>query len=192
MERYTPILCTNQSFNVLWGEIAPITINMANNKYEYVKCFEVEDEAMFPNIILVWIKASKLHKPHDSNALKLMNSCAVEVLEEDADIILAYGFSDEYTFIFKKTSKFYERRASKVLSIITSFFSSVFVRKWDEFFPPKELKCHPSLHRWFIAWASIEAFQAYLLWRQTICHLSNQHEQCLWRLVEHGMNEKEA
>ena len=147
---------------------------------------------MFPNIILVWIKASKLHKPHDLNALKLMNSCAVEVLEEYADVVLAYGFSDEYTFVFKKTSKFYERRASKVLSIFTSFFSSIFVRKWDEFFPYKELQCSPSFHGRVIARASVEALQVYLLWRQNICHLTNLHEQCLWRLVERGMNGKEA
>ncbi|KHN09345.1 Putative tRNA(His) guanylyltransferase [Glycine soja] len=165
---------------------------MANSKYEYVKCFEVEDEVMFPNIILVWIKASKLHKPHDLNALKLMNSCAVKVLEEYADVVLAYGFSDEYTFVFKKTSKFYERRASKVLSIFTSFFSSIFVRKWDEFFPYKELQCSPSFHGRVIARASVEALQVYLLWRQNICHLTNLHEQCLWRLVERGMNGKEA
>ncbi|RZB60674.1 tRNA(His) guanylyltransferase 2 [Glycine soja] len=169
-----------------------VSLCMANSKYEYVKCFEVEDEVMFPNIILVWIKASKLHKPHDLNALKLMNSCAVKVLEEYADVVLAYGFSDEYTFVFKKTSKFYERRASKVLSIFTSFFSSIFVRKWDEFFPYKELQCSPSFHGRVIARASVEALQVYLLWRQNICHLTNLHEQCLWRLVERGMNGKEA
>ncbi|CAJ1968356.1 unnamed protein product [Sphenostylis stenocarpa] len=165
---------------------------MANSKYEYVKCFEVEDEVMFPNIILVWINACNIHKPYDVNALKLMNSCAVEVLEEYADVVLAYGFGDEYTFVFKKTSKFYERRASKVLSIVISFFSSVFVRKWGEFFPHKELQCSPSFHGRVIPCASTEALQAYLLWRQNICHLSDQHEQCLWRLVERGMNLNEA
>jgi len=165
---------------------------MANSKYEYVKCFEVEDQVLFPNIILVWINACSLHKPYDLNVLKLMNSCAVETLEEYADVVLAYGFGDEYTFVLKKSSKFYERRASKVLSIITSFFSSVFLRKWGEFFPHKELQSPPSFQGQVIPCASTEALQAYLLWRQNICHLSNQHEQCLWRLVERGMNEKEA
>ncbi|KAJ1430184.1 tRNAHis guanylyltransferase catalytic domain [Sesbania bispinosa] len=165
---------------------------MANSKYEYVKCFEVEDEVMFPNFILVWIIARKLHKPYDVNFLKLMNSCAIPVLEEYADIVLAYGFSDEYTFVFKKTSKFYERHASKVLSVVTSFFSSVFVGKWSEFFPQKELQYPPSFHGQVITCASIEVLQAYLLWRQNICHLNNQYDQCFWRLVERGMNEEEA
>ncbi|KAK7311057.1 hypothetical protein RJT34_08942 [Clitoria ternatea] len=165
---------------------------MANSKYEYVKCFELEDEVMFPNIILVCINACKLHKPYDVNILKLMNSCAIAVLEEYADSILAYGFRDEYTFVFKKTSKFYERRTSKVLSIITSFFSSIFVSKWGEFFPQKELQCPPSFYGKVMACASIEALQAYFLWRQNICHLNNLYDQCFWRLVERGMNEKEA
>ncbi|KAK7361954.1 hypothetical protein VNO77_04050 [Canavalia gladiata] len=165
---------------------------MANSKYEYVKCFELEDEVMFPNIFLVWINACTHLKPYDVNALKLMNSCAVAVLEEYADVVLAYGFGNEYTFVFKKTSKFYERRASKVLSIITSFFSSVFVRKWGEFFPLKELKYPPYFHGRVIACASIEALQVYCLWRQNVCHLNNQHNQCFWRLVERGMNEREA
>jgi tRNA(His) guanylyltransferase len=74
-------------------------------------------------------------------ALNLMNSCAVAVSEEFPDIVFSYGFSDEYryfefsvdvclhfifpwlyesfrvlllgdcSFVFKKTSKFYQRRA---------------------------------------------------------------------------------
>ncbi|XP_061345505.1 tRNA(His) guanylyltransferase 2-like [Gastrolobium bilobum] len=168
---------------------------MANSKYEYVKCFEFEDEVMFPNLILVWINARSyplIHKPYDENALKLMNSCAIAVLQEYADVVLAYGFSDEYTFVFKKSSKFYERRASKVLSIITSFFSSIFVRKWSEFFPQKELQYPPSFHGRVIACASIESLQAYLLWRQNICHVNNQYDQCFSRLVKRGMTESEA
>lgn len=174
---------------------------MANSKYEYVKSFEVEDEVMFPNLILVRIngrnftrfsRLHSLHKPYDLNALKLMNSCAISVLEEYANVVLAYGFSDEYTFVFNKTSKFYQRRASKVLSIITSFLSSVFVSKWSDFFPQKELQYPPSFHGHVISCASIQVLQSYLLWRQNICHLNNQYDQCFWRLVERGMTETEA
>ncbi|XP_061370325.1 tRNA(His) guanylyltransferase 2-like [Gastrolobium bilobum] len=170
---------------------------MANSKYEYVKSFELEDEVLFPNFILVWINAHAhrcplLHKPYDEKVLKLMNSCAVAVLEEYADVVLAYGFSGEYTFVFKKSSKFYERRDSKVLSIITSFFSAVFVTKWTQFFPQKELQYPPSFHGKVTACASIESLQAYLLWRQNICHVSDQYDQCFYRLVQRGMTEREA
>ncbi|XP_019418434.1 PREDICTED: tRNA(His) guanylyltransferase 1-like [Lupinus angustifolius] len=174
---------------------------MANSIYEYVKSFEVEDEVMFPNIILVCINGcnfsrfSQLHrleKPYDLNALKLMNSCAVSVLEEYADVVLAYGFSDEYTFVFNKSSKFYQRRASKVLSIITSFFSSMFVTKWSDFFPQKELHYAPSFQGHVISCATIQVLQSYLLWRQNICHVNNQYDQCFWRLIKRGKTETEV
>ncbi|MED6219231.1 hypothetical protein PIB30_033937 [Stylosanthes scabra] len=174
---------------------------MANSKYEYVKNFELEDEVKFPNFIVVRINGhnfsnfSRLHqlqKPYDENVLNLINSCAVSELEEYADIVLAYGFSDEYTFVFKKTSKFYDRRASKVLSIITSFFSSIFVTKWSGFFPQKELQYSPSFHGHVTSCASVDVLQAYLLWRQNTCHVTNQYDQCFWRLVEDGKDVREA
>lgn len=38
----------------------------------------------------------EFEKPNDEQALKLMNSCAVAILEEFEDIHFAYGVSDEY------------------------------------------------------------------------------------------------
>nr|XP_009760409.1 PREDICTED: tRNA(His) guanylyltransferase 1-like isoform X2 [Nicotiana sylvestris] len=159
---------------------------MANSKYEYVKCFEAEDEVMYPNIIVVQIdgrdfgsfsEKQGFEKPNDEKALNLMNACAIKVLEKFSDVIFAYGFSDEY---------------SKILSIIVSFFSSTFVTKWKEFFSQKELSVFPSFHSRVISCASIEVLQAYLLWRQTECHTSNLYNTCLWKLVVSGKSEKEA
>nr|AAT41733.1 At2g32320 [Arabidopsis thaliana]AAU94397.1 At2g32320 [Arabidopsis thaliana] len=93
---------------------------MANSKYEYVKSFEVEDEVMFPNLIIIRIdgrdfsrfsQVHKFEKPNDETSLNLMNSCASSVLVEYPDIVFAYGYSDEYSFVFKKASRFYQRRA---------------------------------------------------------------------------------
>ncbi|XP_015073810.1 tRNA(His) guanylyltransferase 1-like isoform X1 [Solanum pennellii] len=174
---------------------------MANSRYEYVKCFEVEDEVMYPNIIVVQIDGrdfgcfSEKHgfeKPNDDKALNLMNACAIKVLENFSDVIFAYGFNDEYSFVLKKETTFYQRRASKILSIIVSFFSSTYVIKWKEFFSQKELTVPPSFHSRVISCASMEVLQAYLLWRQTECHISNQYNTCLWRLVFSGKSEKEA
>ncbi|XP_050292459.1 tRNA(His) guanylyltransferase 1-like isoform X1 [Quercus robur] len=174
---------------------------MANSKYEYVKSFEVEDEVMLPNLIVVRIdgrdfrRFSEVHefeKPDDGRVLNLMNACATAVLEEYPDIVFSYGFSDEYSFFFKKTSKFYQRRASKLLSLIVSFFSSVYVMKWKEFFLEKELKYPPSFHSRVICCASKEVLQAYLAWRQNDCHLNNLHDTCLWMLIKGGESEREA
>ncbi|KDO50470.1 hypothetical protein CISIN_1g0097451mg, partial [Citrus sinensis] len=93
---------------------------MANSKYEYVKSFEVEDEIFSPNLLVVRIHGRDFQrfshdhgfeKPNDERALNLMNTCAVAVLEEYPDIVFSYGYSDEYSFVFKRTSKFYQRRA---------------------------------------------------------------------------------
>ncbi|KAK4356134.1 hypothetical protein RND71_025105 [Anisodus tanguticus] len=95
-------------------------LGMANSKYQYVKCFEAEDEVMYPNIVVVQIDGrdfgsfSEKHgfkKPNDEKALNLMNACAIKVLENFSNVIFAYGFSDEYSFVLKKETTFYQRRA---------------------------------------------------------------------------------
>ncbi|KAL9175038.1 hypothetical protein ABFS82_02G089900 [Erythranthe guttata] len=174
---------------------------MANSKYEYVRSFEVEDEIMLPNIIIVRIdgrnfcRFSKFHefeKPNDMKALELMNLCADAVLEKFPDIIFSYGFSDEYSFVLKKTTKFYQRRASKIHSLIVSFFTSVYVNKWKAQFPQKDLRYAPSFRSRVIGCASIEVLQSYLLWRQSECHLNNQYDTCFWQLIKSGKPENEA
>ncbi|KAM3376744.1 tRNA(His) guanylyltransferase 1 isoform X1 [Capsicum galapagoense] len=174
---------------------------MANSKYEYVKRFEVEDEVMYPNIIVVQIagrnfrRFSEEHgfeKPNDEKALNLMNASATKVLENFSDVVFGYGFSDEYSFVLKKETTFYQRRASKILSIIVSFFTSVYATKWKEFFPLKELNLSPSFRSRIICCASMEVLQAYLAWRQSECHLNNQYNTCLWKLIFSGTSEKEA
>ncbi|KAK2999786.1 hypothetical protein RJ639_023532, partial [Escallonia herrerae] len=141
---------------------------MANSKYEYVKSFEVQDEVMPPNLVLVRIKTrdfrrfSQVHEfevPNDEKALNLMNSCATAVLEEYPDIVFAYGFCDEYSFIFKKQTKFYQRRGSKILSLIVSFFTSVYATKWKDFFPHQDLRYPPSFQSHIICCASMEVLQ---------------------------------
>ena len=50
-------------------------------------------------------------KPNDSRALHLMTKCAQTVMEELEDIVIAYGQSDEYSFVFRKKSNWFKRRA---------------------------------------------------------------------------------
>ncbi|XP_048131596.1 tRNA(His) guanylyltransferase 2-like isoform X3 [Rhodamnia argentea] len=184
---------------------------MAKSKYEYVKSFEVEDEVMQPNLIIVRIEGCNferfsdihdLEKPNDEKALALMNSCAAAVLEEYPDIVFSYGFNDEYSFVFKRKTKFYQRRAryflrlhvnfNKMMSLIVSFFSSVYTTKWKEFFPLKEMKCPLSFLARVVCCASLEVLQAYLAWRQSECHIRNLYNTCLWMLLKSGKSAKEA
>ena len=50
-------------------------------------------------------------KPNDEDALKLMNCCAERVLRNFSDIVIGYGQSDEFSFVFNKCTNFFKRRA---------------------------------------------------------------------------------
>ncbi|KAI5672840.1 hypothetical protein M9H77_13204 [Catharanthus roseus] len=174
---------------------------MANSKYEYVKSFEVHDEIMHPNLIVIRIdgrnfsRFSEVHefeKPNDEKVLNLMNACGSLVLDEFPDIVFAYGFSHEYSFIFRKDTKFYQRRASKIHSLIGSFFTSVYVTKWKEFFPFKELRFPPSFKSRVISCPTLEVLQTYISWRQRDCHSENQYNTCFSMLTKSGKSEKDA
>ncbi|XP_010922243.1 tRNA(His) guanylyltransferase 2 isoform X1 [Elaeis guineensis] len=174
---------------------------MANSKYEYVKKFEADDRLPPCNWIVVRIDGCHFHrfsadhefeKPNDKNALNLMNSCAVSMLEHFPDIVFAYGVSDEYSFVLKETTQFYQRRASKILSLSVSYFTSLYVMKWKEFFPNKELKAPPSFDGRVICYPRGKIIQDYLAWRQVDCHINNQYNTCFWNLVNSGKTEREA
>ncbi|XP_064975819.1 tRNA(His) guanylyltransferase 2-like isoform X3 [Musa acuminata AAA Group] len=131
-------------------------------------------------------------KPNDENALNLMNSCAVSMLEQFPDIVFAYGVSDEYSFIWKETTQFYQRRSSKLLSLSVSYFTSVYVMKWKEFFPHKELKGPPYFDGRVVCYPRAKIVQDYLAWRQVDCHINNQYNTCFWMLVKSGKTQREA
>lgn len=49
--------------------------------------------------MVLWARFSQTHnfaKPNDRRAIDLMNHCAVQVMKDLHDIVLAYGQSDEY------------------------------------------------------------------------------------------------
>ncbi|XP_047956940.1 tRNA(His) guanylyltransferase 2-like isoform X2 [Salvia hispanica] len=172
---------------------------MANSVYEYVKSFEVEDRIMLPNTIIIHVRARdfcrfsqvhKFEKPNDEKkALELMNECANAVLAQFPEVIFSYGYGDEYSFIFKKKTEFYNRRGSKILSLIVSFFASTYVTKWRALFPHKELEYAPSFRARVIC---CELLQAYLLWRQDECYANNEYDTCLWQLIKSGKSKEEA
>lgn len=168
---------------------------------EYLRCFHFENKLMPSTWIVVRIDGCHFHrfsevhefeKPNDEKALNLMNSCAVALMEEFQDIIFSYGVSDEYSFVLKKESEFYQRRPSMIVSVIVSFFTSTFVMKWKEFFPWKELKYPPSFDGRAVCYPSSEILRDYLSWRQVDCHINNQYNTCFWLLVKSGKRKSEA
>ena len=63
-----------------------------------------------------------------------MNAAAREVMGSFTDIVLAFGQSDEYSFVFKKSTKVFNRREDKILSCVLSLFSSAYTYKFGDFF----------------------------------------------------------
>ena len=165
---------------------------MAKSKYEYVKKFEENDPCLLNCWIVVRIDGHNFHrfssehsyeKPNDSKALDLMSSCAMEVLKEFRDIVIAYGQSDEYSFVFKRTTTQFSRRRSKLVTNIVSLFSSAFVFNWRKFFPDLEIQYPPSFDGRAVVYPALKNIRDYLNWRQADCHINNLYNTCFWSLV---------
>ncbi|KAJ1643399.1 tRNA-histidine guanylyltransferase 1-like [Coemansia asiatica] len=175
---------------------------MAKSKYEYVRNFELQDR-LLPSTWLVvrvdgqgFTKFTSKHeftKPNDVRALNLMNRAAKIVVESMVEIVLAYGQSDEYSFVFSKDAKAYERRASKLSTLLVSKFTSAYVYYWSEFFPDTRLQFPPAFDSRVVMYPSEHILRDYLSWRQVDCHINNMYNTCFWALVNKGgMTQKEA
>ncbi len=67
--------------------------------------------SFLPAFCFRFAEQHKFTKPNDDRALGLMTRSARSVMGELEDIVIAYGQSDEFSFVFKKTSTLFKRRA---------------------------------------------------------------------------------
>lgn len=168
---------------------------MAKSKFEYVRQFETQDKCL-PNCwIIIRIDGKNFHKfsdvhgfkkPNDPRGLGLMSEAASSVMKEFKDIVLAYGQSDEYSFVMKKDTTQYGRRASKLSTTIASLFASSFVFLWPRFFPEDSLQYPPSFDGRCVLYPSDKNLRDYLSWRQADCHINNLYNTCFWTLIQQG------
>lgn len=132
-------------------------------------------------------------KPNDLRSLNLMNHAAACVMKEFNEIIISYGQSDEYSFVFHRSAAVYNRRAAKILTNVNSFFTSSFLFNWDRWFPSEKLKYPPSFDARIVLYPSVENLKDYLSWRQADVHINNLYNTCFWNLVlQKGLSNKEA
>jgi tRNA(His) guanylyltransferase len=127
--------------------------------------------------------AHAFKKPNDMRQVELMNAAAKEVMSNFTDIVISYGQSDEYSFVFRKSTNVFSRREDKILSCVLSLFSSAYTYKFDEYFGIKPLKI-PSFDARVVLYPAIEDIKAYLSWRQVDCHVNNQYNTTFWALVQ--------
>lgn len=166
---------------------------MAKSKFEYVKQFETEDK-LLPNCwIVVRIDGKGFHrfsdvhnyiKPNDDRSLTLMSKAAETVMTEFKDIVLAYGQSDEYSFVFKKNTNVYNRRASKLATNVVSLFASSFVYFWPRYFGTQMMQYPPAFDSRTVLYPSDKNLRDYLSWRQADCHINNLYNTCFWKLIQ--------
>lgn len=152
-------------------------------------------------------------KPNDVRALHLMNAAAQHTLSVLPDIVIAYGHSDEYSFVFHKNTSLFERRTAKITSTVVSTFTAAYVHLWPLHFSPSsqdeqasvgttnvstevkplDLNHLPTFDARAVCYPSIRNFRDYLSWRQADCHINNLYNTTFWALVQQGrMSNTEA
>lgn len=178
---------------------------MAKSRFEYVKEFEKRDLLLPQCYIVVRIDGKKFHefskfyqfeKPNDLRALRLMNAAAKNVvLHYKNDVILAYGESDEYSFILRHNTTLYNRRQDKLASLFVSLFTSQYVALWPKFFTEQglDLKHLPFFDSRCVAYPNKTTIKDYLCWRFVDTHINNLYNTVFWQLVQKcGMSTQEA
>ncbi|EED22243.1 tRNAHis guanylyltransferase Thg1, putative [Talaromyces stipitatus ATCC 10500] len=177
---------------------------MANSKYEYVRLFEQPDNLLPETWIVVRIDGRGFHKlsdkykfekPNDRRALDLMNAAAVSVMKDLPDLIIAYGVSDEYSFVFHPNCQLFERRSAKLVTTIVSTFTASYVCQWPIFFPdkPLDLSSLPTFDGRAVQYPNAKILRDYMSWRQVDCHINNLYNTTFWSLVlKGGMSNVEA
>jgi tRNA(His) guanylyltransferase len=155
---------------------------MACSRFEYVRHFEQHTALLRNTWIIVRIDGHAFHrftqqhqftKPNDSRALALMNHCATAVMDEFKDIVLAYGQSDEFSFVFHKDTTLYGRREAKIMTNVCSLFTATYVLHWPRFFDTIPLQYAPSFDSRCVCYPSVQNLRDYLSWRQADCHINN-------------------
>eukprot|EP01055_Gregarina_sp_Pseudo9_P005434 Gregarina_sp_Pseudo_9__5433@NODE_676_length_2386_cov_143_790371_g639_i0_p2_GENE_NODE_676_length_2386_cov_143_790371_g639_i0NODE_676_length_2386_cov_143_790371_g639_i0_p2_ORF_typecomplete_len264_score40_62Thg1/PF04446_12/7_1e50Thg1C/PF14413_6/1_7e34_NODE_676_length_2386_cov_143_790371_g639_i015652356 len=174
---------------------------MACSKYEYVKEFE-QDDKLLPGCWIVcrldgrgftkFANAHNFKKPNDDRALWVMTQAALDTMEELSDIVLAYGQSDEYSFVMRPNTALYTRRASKILSTVVSMFTGFYLQHWQEIKDLTPMSKPAIFDGRLVLYPSAAHMRDYLSWRQADCHINNLYNYCFWKLVESGETKRDV
>ncbi|RCK65494.1 tRNA(His) guanylyltransferase [Candida viswanathii] len=135
---------------------------MANSKYEYVKAFEKENYLLPDTYIIIRVDG------------KGSTSCG-KIVQKYSDIMLAYGDSDEYSFLLRKN----------LTTLFASLMSTYYMHFWPQVFPEKPLDVDhlPTFDARAVLYPSFKHIRDYFSWRQVDCHINNLYNTTFWNLV---------
>ncbi|CAN6674687.1 tRNA(His) guanylyltransferase [Trichomonascus vanleenenianus] len=170
---------------------------MAKSRFEYVKQFERENYLLPDSWIVIRVDGRGFHrfsshydfrKPNDERALRVMNQAAGAVMRSIPDVMMAYGDSDEYSFVLRKNCTLFERRESKLVSTFASTFTAYYMQLWPAEFPdqPLEMAHLPTFDSRAVVYPSVRSLRDYFSWRQADCHINNLYNTTFWTLVQQG------
>ncbi|KAJ7056855.1 Thg1 C terminal domain-containing protein [Mycena amicta] len=168
---------------------------MAGSKFAYVRNFELPDPLLPGTFIVLRLDGHSFHrfsevhaftKPNDERALKLMDHAARDLMDQYPDIVLAFGESDEFSFLLKKSASLYNRRHAKILSTLTSHFTASVTFRWLTYFPDTSLQYPPTFDGRIILYPGIREVRDYFAWRQADTHINNLYNTVFWALVQQG------
>lgn len=116
-----------------------------------------------------------------------MNEAAKSVMSSIPDVVLAYGDSDEYSFVLKKNCLLFERREAKLVSTFASTFTAFYIQHWGNIMDDSLDVSHlPTFDARAITYPSLLILRDYLSWRQADCHINNLYNTAFWALVLKG------
>lgn len=121
-----------------------------------------------------------------------MNHAAVKVMQEFPDIVISYGQSDEYSFVFHKSTVMYNRRSAKLMTNVNSLFTSSYVYYWRTWLGDKRLKYPPCFDARVVLYPSEDNIKDYLSWRQADVHINNLYNTVFWKIVSSGKTNTEV
>lgn len=176
---------------------------MANSRFEYVKQFERENLLLPETYLIIRLDGKGFHKfskeydfekPNDLGALEVMNRAATSLVRQFPDIVMAYGDSDEYSFLLRKQCQLFERREMKLITTFASFMSVNYMYEWNVQFPNKPIRPErlPTFDARAVVYPTKQLIRDYFSWRQADCHINNLYNTTFWNLVKGGMTPKEA
>jgi len=127
-------------------------------------------------------------KPSDDRALRLADRAAQEVAATvlGGECVVGYGQSDEFSFVLRRETSLFGRRASKLATVAASTFAAAYTRFWPLFFPGTPLTATPAFDGRAVPYPSTLNLRHYLAWRQADCHVNCQYNACFWALVDRG------
>lgn len=167
-------------------------------RFEYVRSFERENYLLPDTWIVIRIDGRGFHrfsdrynfeKPNDLRALTLMNESAKILMRDITDVVLAYGDSDEYSFVLRKQCQLFERRESKLVSTFVSTFTAAYNQLWSVYMGADnilDVGHMPTFDSRAVVYPSDKILRDYLSWRQADCHINNLYNTTFWALVLKG------